>query len=279
MNARDGEDSEDSDDYREIDHDYTGLTSHQTIRKALVNDDDEKVHQMFRDGYDVDAFETDPVGGESHNQCWPLLVVAAGYYKLRWVVTLMELGATVNAVVFRTSSMTALVKAVQRVRTTDFGDHGRDGDDYDARGPRPIPTHQKAVAIVNLLLYYGADPNVQLHDGRTALHLAVQHLDSSMAHLLLMGGADPRRKDHAGISPRNIVKKSTVEVCGPPRQREGMEKEELDELQHLFMLSAKGTLGGYGHPYVFSSPKAILSHFFLLDHCMEEALSDFGHTE
>src|SRR5258708_39568845 len=78
-----------------------------------------------------------------------------------------------------------------------------------ARNPfRVAPVHAAAAgrdpAIMQLLIYHGADVNARQQMGYTALHTAAQHGDGVMLDLLLASGADPRAAGDDGKTPADL---------------------------------------------------------------------------
>ena len=55
--------------------------------------------------------------------------------------------------------------------------------------------------IVQILLDYGANTNLENHQGKTALHYAVLHNNPTLITLLIKYGAKINKKDHQGRSP------------------------------------------------------------------------------
>ena len=62
---------------------------------------------------------------------------------------------------------------------------------------------------LKLLLANDADPNVEGKEGRTALHIAVEHTLSGFVDLLVKSGADINAHDDAGASPLWLAKNVT----------------------------------------------------------------------
>ena len=52
----------------------------------------------------------------------------------------------------------------------------------------------------------GADPNLKLEDGRTALHFAAIHGNKNTLRTLLQNGGDPHVVDNEGIIVYNVEK-------------------------------------------------------------------------
>lgn len=64
-----------------------------------------------------------------------------------------------------------------------------------------------------LLLLNGADPNVAMYSGFTALHTAAQVGNPLIMKMLLDAGADVMRADKSGDIPLNIAKRYGSEEC------------------------------------------------------------------
>jgi uncharacterized protein len=96
------------------------------------------------------------------------LIAACGHSDLPVVERLCALGADVNA--HADTGETPLVNVVRAAR---FG---------EARSPE---------ACARLLLTQGADPNLRVYDGCSALHQAIIHSQVDLVRLLLEFGADP----------------------------------------------------------------------------------------
>lgn len=74
-------------------------------------------------------------------------------------------------------------------------------------GTRPLHAAQ-SVEMVDLLLKYGADSNVQTHDGDTPLHVAARWGKPDIARRLLQAGANPNRKNVAGQTPLDVAREA-----------------------------------------------------------------------
>ena len=271
--------------------DYTNMTYHEAIRIAIINDDDAKVNSMLENGYDVNDRERHPrrirtkpellrlapsrrTGARESS--WPLLVTAAAHYKIRWVIILMELGANVDDSSVFYNNMTALMTVVQRLRHTNFGDHRRGGEDYQSDGPDELPEHKLALALVHILLFYGADPDTQQGLGSmSALHKATLHYDSEMVRLLIDCGAQVNLENTDGVTARQLANKAFIEEgdC------ESKDSEELDTIKYIFKLHAKHKLHTFGRSYAYkSSLEGILNRHGVMDQNLYNILGMFGHV-
>jgi ankyrin repeat protein len=96
------------------------------------------------------------------------LMILSGCGPTQLVRTLCELGANVNKV--SCLGETALINAI---RAAAFG------------------MSKDAVSTVQLLLEYGADPNLIARDGCNALHQAIIYSQVGLVEMLLAHGADP----------------------------------------------------------------------------------------
>ena len=96
-------------------------------------------------------------------------------------------------------------------------------------------------AIVRYLLKNGADVNMPLKNGWTALHWAVKFSDSAMIRLLLMHGADANRPDRFGKTALNMAtlqnnQKNIQLLTELPRAREAI---------HILARGSSESLGKY----------------------------------
>ena len=66
--------------------------------------------------------------------------------------------------------------------------------------------------IVELLLEYGADPNVKTSDGATPLHCAFQYCCFEVAKLLILGGADINAITEDGQTPFEVHPVDSTDV-------------------------------------------------------------------
>lgn len=86
------------------------------------------------------------------------------------------------------------------------------------------PSPGIAVALAGALLARGANPNVKQHGGWTPLHAAAAHGHRELATLLLSNGADPRPVSDAGKTPSQMA--SELGNVGLAEWLEGVGKEE-----------------------------------------------------
>jgi len=98
-----------------------------------------------------------------------------------------------------------------------------------------LASRQGHAKAVQFLLEAGAAPERTNVLGQTALHLAVAGGHVGVADLLLAAGADPGLDDAAGLSPWSLAKGAEMaKVLGVRRQRPGQDApEEPDALQLL----------------------------------------------
>ena len=66
--------------------------------------------------------------------------------------------------------------------------------------------------IAGLLLRRGADPNLQVREGWTPLHISVFHQHVRLSRLLLKYGADPEIQDDTGETPLDIAKYEKIDM-------------------------------------------------------------------
>lgn len=111
--------------------------------------------------------------------------------KCRTVEILLELGADVNAVDFLCD--TSLHYAISRL------------------GIRDLVELNNGLAIIEMLLEKGANPNLQEHNGMTPLYLALSNtqiplfLLEPIVELLIQYGADETIADYKGITPKILI--------------------------------------------------------------------------
>lgn len=88
-------------------------------------------------------------------------------------------------------------------------DHGADVNQIQTDGSSALHNAARKgfIEIAELLLKYGADPNLQeflvlnIQFGKTALHIAAENKNSAMFELLIEAGADLNMEDMAGNKP------------------------------------------------------------------------------
>jgi ankyrin repeat protein len=78
--------------------------------------------------------------------------------------------------------------------------------------PLLIATSWQSQSIVTLLLDYGADPNLQQRDGKSALMEACQQNNKDIVALLLSKGADASLKNRRGLTALEFVSKDAIEI-------------------------------------------------------------------
>jgi hypothetical protein len=255
--------------------DYSNMTDHQIIRRAMIEDD---YHTFFRllETYDVNNYEED-VNFKTYDEVtWPLLVVAAAHYKIRYVIVLLELGAPVDVEAFRSVGITALFMSVQNLRKTTHGDHRRGGHYYDSDGPEEQPIHQAALAIACILVHWGADVNTRDSNGRTALHMASIHLDSKMVQLLMEAGADT-------TLVTNTTRETAENMIDAMYIEEGdcqdNDEHEMYSIENLFKMAKRNQLHKLAWKFEFKTTRLILQKLYMLDEDLSQMLDDFGHTD
>ena len=91
--------------------------------------------------------------------------------------------------------------------------HGADVQARNRMGATPLHyaadanhgTAAAQTATIEYLLSAGADPNVVCKRGVAPLHRAVRNRSSAAVRALLAGGADPRKKNGNGSTPRQLA--------------------------------------------------------------------------
>lgn len=81
-------------------------------------------------------------------------------------------------------------------------------------------TTPEMVRILHLLHEYGADFNIPDANGDRPLHAAAEHLHATMVEDLVRFGADPTLSNHAGLTPRQVLKKRVRWQKLTPQQKE-----------------------------------------------------------
>ena len=72
---------------------------------------------------------------------------------------------------------------------------------------------QKGNRCIKMLLKSGADPNLKLEDGRTALHIAAKRGNEAMVQALLNGGAKVGLEDDLGNTALDVAMKLENQDC------------------------------------------------------------------
>ncbi len=74
-------------------------------------------------------------------------------------------------------------------------------DSSSLKSPLMLALENKNLEISELLLYFGADPNLSIADVSPLLHSIANNADSSLIKLLLKYNADPNKENSLGYSP------------------------------------------------------------------------------
>jgi hypothetical protein len=137
----------------------------------------QRIDDAFRKG-DLGALRTavdDPTlvpNGRMPGAIGPCLIYAIYHSPLRFIRTLLEIGADPNAPVH--DGFPPLIAALSCAREAPGATRRTEIDD-----------------ILRLLLAFGVDPNQRGINDYTALHMAVAQRDALAVQILLEGGADP----------------------------------------------------------------------------------------
>lgn len=140
---------------------------------------------------------------ECDKHCVSLLMLAADAGNKEAIKALCNLGADVNAI--SCGSETPLINAVRRESAGDVD-------------------RKLTLEIVQILLGYGADPNLIGFQGCSALHWSVIEGDASIVEILL------RYKGDVGLCTADRIPMSIMDILGSGRfrgtvaQREGVAK-------------------------------------------------------
>jgi ankyrin repeat protein len=110
--------------------------------------------------------------------------------------------------------------------------HGADPNirtKHDGRTPLHYVAAEGRLAVVGLLLKYGAYLDVRDSYGKTPLYLAVQNRHADVTHYLLKKGANPNVRDERGETPLHIATYNGEVVIAKLLLRYGADPNARDE--------------------------------------------------
>ncbi|RLN47568.1 hypothetical protein BBJ29_005933 [Phytophthora kernoviae] len=194
-----------------------------------------------------------------HHQTALHLAVRKGHYQI-----VMELCKSddIQDLVLLTdrNENNALHFAVSRDRKNGFRlvdyliKHGAEVDKVNARFQSPLVVHimttrQTDPAITELFLTRGADPNIQLADGSTLLHVAVERELIDIACSLIKHGASLNAPDAKGrmvieAANKKFLKKLFSAISQPPTWIDEKERRSLEMCRFPKEFPGRTTAGG-----------------------------------
>jgi hypothetical protein len=199
------------------------LTFELLVETIVWPDDADKCHSLIEDGlFDKDFI--DPHHGS-------LLCSAASYYSTDTALVLLTAGVDVNAV--DAHGMTPLHLAIWHMR------HSR----YASEFVYINVAHMASRAMVDLLIYHGADLSVQDAEGNTPLHVAARVNEPFIMQTLIREGAWRylSTKNGAGDTAQDIAVNRQLEyplVDGIDKYLN--EKKDWDHYAKMRKLDVKG---------------------------------------